>query len=383
MTRLRIFLTTSHISSVYMTLHAAATRQQEDVDILLVDGGARRAAVIDAIRCTARLHDWALFHSCSAVLADGHRTEPTLRKRLTRRWKEAPFLRPVYNALLRMYQLRQQRREERMLRSLLAPFLGNNHRVEVHLHTQNRLEAPLRMLFPDLRPVFFEHGLGDYHYLLEQGRMRGPFVAVFAERFAAYLEKQGRLDQEVIPLALPTDIHVPMTRVLTALAVPPTPVPNHRRLVVVLLEAVDMYVVPPTFWGAYIDHVLSALPGPERYHFLLKPHPAASASSLAATVLRFKELGLSFTLMDHPRLKGIAAEVLFAAYCDRTDHVFCLFSSACFYLSRLYRAPHITYHYSTTWMERWTGNAPPMYKRHFAALQPLITEVFAERCVPY
>jgi hypothetical protein len=151
----------------------------------------------------------------------------------------------------------------------------------------------------------------------------------------------------------------------------------------VLLEAVDMYVVPPAFWGAYIDHVLSALPDPQGHHFLLKPHPAASPASLEATVRRCAELGLSFTLMTDPKEMGIAAEVLFAAYADRTDHVFCLFSSACFYLSRLYRSPHITYHYSTSWMERWTGQAPPMYKRHFAALKPLIEQVFAERCVPY
>lgn len=383
MSRLRIFLTTSHISSVFMTLHAAATHQPDDVDILLVDAGARRRAVIDAIRSTARLHPWALVHNCSIVLADDHRSEPTLRKRLTRRWKEAPVLRPIYRALLRVHIVRQQHRHVRMLRSLLGPYGFDHDRVELHLHAQNQLEAPLRALFPTAQPVFFEHGLGDYHYLLEHGRMRGPFVALFADRFTAYLHRQGKLDQEVRPIAIPADISSPMLRLLNDLEVPRTPLPDDRRFVLVLLEAVDMYMVPQAFWGAYIDHIISTLPGSERFHFLLKPHPAASATSLAATVHRCSELGLSFTLLDDPRHMGIAAEVLFAAYADRTDHVFCLFSSACFYLSQLYRSPHITFHYSTTWMEQWTGKAPPMYKRHFAALKPLIEQVFAERCVPY
>ncbi len=383
MARLRIFVTTSHISSVFMTLHASATHRPEDVDVQLVDGGARRRAVIEAIRGTARLHPWALMHSCSTELVDEHGPGPSLLKRLTRKWKEAPILRSIYGVLLRRHAHRRQERDERMLRTLLAP-LGTGHTtVELHLHTQNHLEAPLRSLFPEARPVFFEHGLGDYHYLLEHGRMRGPLIALFADRFAGYLARQGQLDQEVRPILLPPDLHGLMIRLLEELDLPSTPVPPDRRLVFVLLEAVDMYEVPHSFWAAYIDHVLSALPDHRSHHFLFKPHPAASTASLEATVRRCTELGLSFTLMTDPKQMGIAAEVLFAAYADRTDHVFCLFSSACFYLSRLYPSPHIAYHYSTSWMERWTGNAPPMYRRHFAALKPLIEQVFAERCVPY
>ena len=144
-----------------------------------------------------------------------------------------------------------------------------------------------------------------------------------------------------------------------------------------------MYQVPGAFWGAYIDGILNAISDSSGIHFLLKPHPSASAVSLAATLARCRERGISFTLMDDPLHKGVAAEVLFAEHAARTEHVFCLFSSACFYLSMLYPAMGITFHYSTERMERWTANAPPMYKRHFEALKPLIRGVFAERCVPY
>lgn len=383
MHRLRIFLTTSHISSVFMTLHARATHAEGDMDVLLVDRGARRRSVTEAIRCASALHDWSLFHSFSTEVDDDHRFEPSLRKRLTRRWKELPLLRSIYSVLLRGYEARAQRADLAALKGLLAGTIGPGASVELFVHTQNHLQPALLRLFPGANLSFFEHGLGDYHYIIEHGLQRGPMIALFGGRFAEYLQKRGIDPREVRHIELPADVPALMTRMLDALRLPHLSIPDERPVAWVLLEAVDMYEVPQAFWGAYIDRVLAALPDPVRYHFLLKPHPSASATSLAATIERCKERGLSFTLMDDPLHKGMAAEVLFAEHMERTEHVFCLFSSACFYLSQLYRDRRIIYHYSTDFMDKWTGNAPPMYKRHFGALKPLISEVFAERCVPY
>lgn len=238
-------------------------------------------------------------------------------------------------------------------------------------------------LFPSAVLAFMEHGLGDYHYVIEHGRPKAPLHALFAARFMKYLDERGVPSQDIRSIDLPKDMSGILLQCLEELRVPVAPTPSGKPIVWILLEAVDMYEVPHEFWGAYIDHVLSNLPDPLDHHFILKPHPIASTPSLEVTIQHCTERGLSFTMMDDPRFKGIAAEVLFAAHAASVRHVFCLFSSACFYLSQLYKDPRITYHYSTDFMDKWTGNAPPMYKRHFAALKPLIEEVFAERCVPY
>lgn len=382
--RLRIFVTTSHISCVYMALHAQRTAAPHDKDVLLVDIGTRRKEVIDSIRAAATMHQWALVHSFSGEVDDNHRFEPTLKKKLTRRWKELPIIRNIYSWLLLRYE--QQRDAELNARMLaLLPELKREQSIEVFGHTQTHLNNLITRMQPSARTFYFEHGLGDYHYITHGGRLLAPLFALFADAFRHCLIRQGITPDQVHELSVPPEFPALAARQLEIMAFSgnKASLQPDKPIVLILLEAVDMYEVPTSFWGAYIDHILSALPEPGRYHFLLKPHPVASSSSLKTTVAHCSKRGIDFTLLDEPWQKSIAAEILFAQWAERTEHVFCLFSSACFYLSQLYRDPRITYHYSTDFMDRWTDNAPPMYKRHFEGLKPLIKEVFSERCQPY
>ena len=382
--RIRVFITTSHISCVYMTLHARSTRSAGVRDVLLVDAGQRTGVLIHLIQEVASMHDWSLVHDFSDHVTTDHRFEPGVFKRLTRRWKEAPLARNIYGALLKRHLHKRDAAYRVRLRDLLRDVIKPTEEVVIYAHTQSPISEPLRLEFPQARLSFFEHGLGDYHYIVDQGQLRGPFRALFAEGFKRFLELRGIPSDQVLPLTLPVDYPQLASELMRKHGAPTDKSrPAEKPFVFVLLEAVDMYEVPEQFWGAYIDHLIGALDHPERYHYLLKPHPTQSAVSFRATEARFRGLGLSYTLLDDPADRGIAAEVLFARWSASTEHVFCLFSSACFYLSQLYRDPHITYHYSTTFMEKWTGNAPPMFKRHFDALKPLIEEVFAERCQPY
>lgn len=381
--RTRVFVTTSHISALYMTLHARATWIAGDRDVFLVDIGTRSTAVLAAIYRAAALHRWDALHSHSTVAEEDHRFEPGLMKRLTRRWKEVFPLRPLYDRSRKRFE---QRRDARLMADLERTIgaLLDVVDLEVFGHTQTVLNDLIARMRPRARSAYFEHGLGDYLYLVEGGRPRGPMYALFASGFKRFLSSRGIAEGNVRQLELPADFHSIALEQLSGVA--PDTVRSgsqDRPVVLVLLEAVDMYEVPDAFWGAYIDHVLAVLDEPQRFHFLLKPHPIASAGSLRATEAHCERLGLSYELLDAGWQRGIAAEVLFAQWTERTHHVFCLFSSACFYLSQLYRQSHITYHCSPDFMDRWTGQAPPMYKRHFEGLKPLIKEVFSERCIPY
>ena len=382
----RVFICTSHISSLYMSLHARATWKAGMRDVLLIDTGLRRTSVINAILGTTKLHQWSIVHNFSARLADDRSFKPGWRKRLTREWKNSKLVRPVYGWLLQSYLQRRDARFRPVLHDVLHPVTDNGAPIEVFAHTETYLQRPLLQLHPYATIAFFEHGQGDYIHILSGNKPRGPLHALFAAPYRRFLEERGVASEWVRPLLIGDDfpsIANDLLRSLPAAGVSTAEPATGRILVFILLEAVDMYQVPSSFWGAYIDHVLAAIEEPRRYHFLLKPHPSQSPISLQMTLARCSERGISFTVLDAPEHQGIAAEILFARWSDRTEHVFCLVSTACFYLSQLYRDPRIKYHYSTTFFERWTGDAPPQFKRLFSEMKPLITKVLAERCQPY
>lgn len=386
MARTRVFVTTSHISCVLMCIHARHTAQPGDRDILLVDTGERQGPMLRIIEEAASLHAWALYRNFSDEPPSGITYKPSLWKRTMRRMKELPVARAFYRVALRAFERRRDARYGRLLADLLRPFLAQGEQLVIHGHTQTHLNQLLAAQHPEAPCVFFEHGIGDYIFIVEGGRLRGPMIALFADRFSAYLRRHGIDDKGISPLPMPIPFPDVARQLLERHPDAASPDPTAaigKPLVLVLLESVEVYEVPRRFWAAYIDHVLSALDDPHRYHFLLKPHPRASAEALRCTEDHYRALGLSFSLLDEPWQKNMAIEVLFARWADRTEHVFCLFSSACFYLSQLYMAPGIAYHSSIDFMDAFIGNAPPLFRRQLEAVKPLVKEVFSERCLPY
>lgn len=383
--RVRVFIATSHISSVFLTLHAKATHRPEHIDILLVDIGTRRDEVVRLILEAARMHQWAFVHSFSLRVPDDHRFEPGLRKRLTRKWKNTALIRPFYHAMLRRFERKRDIRYRNILRAMIGPYVPTGTTLLIHAHTETYMPTPLMQEFPGSECLFFEHGQGDYIYILRNGEQIGPLHALFAEPFKRYLAAQGLPNDRILPLNVPSDLRPIAQELLHASGVDPgTPSSTHDKpYVLILMEALDMYNVPSAFWSAYIDHVLTVLSDPHGFHFLLKPHPSQSATSISLTKARLDALGLCYTLLDHGAQKSIAVEVLFSAWAERTQHVFCLVSTGCFYLSQLYQDPKITYHYSTSFMARWMKYAPPQYTALFKEMVPLIEHVLAARCLPY
>ena len=382
--RTRIFICTSHISCVYMALFARDTWAAGMKDILLVDTGIRRSEVVRSISEAASLHRWRTFHSFSEEVGIEHRFEPSLRKRLTRRWKGAPVIRTIYSWLLKRYMSARDRRYAAELMIVLGADATAGS-VEVFAHTETYLRHPLQQLFPSSACTFMEHGQGDYIHIIEGGKPIGQLRALFAVPFKCFLERYGQGSDWVLPLRLPDDFPAIAADLLAkhelGNTAPMVEVTMH--VVYVLLEALDMYNVPPEFWGAYIEHIIGSLDDPKKYHFILKPHPRQSALSMEHTRSSCDKSGITYSILEGGLGHSLATEIEFARWAGRTEHVFCLVSSGCFYLSQLYRDLRITYHYSTEFMERWIGDAPPQYKRLFAKMKPLISEVLAERCVPY
>jgi hypothetical protein len=383
---IRIFVTTSHISTVYMTMLAQATRSDAFIDILLIDTGIRRKELLTLISETSEFHKWALVHNFSDEVTEAHDFKPSLRKTITRKAKTWPGIKQVYDGMLTRYMNKRDAGYGVKLEQLLEPFIKSAQVSDLYLMTQTYLNRPLTQLFSGASINYMEHGIGDYYYILDKATPQGKMHAVFASPYRKYLANLGIANDWVLDLPgkdkFPALAKELLERHKISLRTDELPLPE-KPIVYLLLEAVDMYNVDDSFWTAYIDHILKELKDPGSYHFLLKPHPMHSKHSIEKTEQYFGKLGLDYSILGGENYSSAAAEVLFSRWEDRTEHVFCLFSSSCFYLSQLYCNPKIRYYYSTEFMSRYIDNAPPQYYKLYVEIRPLIEQVFAERCKPY
>jgi hypothetical protein len=381
--KLRIFVTTSHISTVYMTLLAKATCTKEYTDILLLDGGYRREELLKLINDIATYHSWQLVHSFSEHVEANHDFKPTLRKRLTRKWKTLPLIRSFYQWLLQKHTVRKEEQYKSTLLKLL-PQINAGQKVEFYMITQTHIGATLSAIFPAAKKCFMEHGIGDYFYVQEKNEPDKKFFAIFSAPFRKYLEQSAQPFEYVHPIPGLENFSSFAAELLRNNSFTLPEIPSQTKPVVfILLEAVDMYNVPINFWKEYLEHITQQLASPEQYHYIMKTHPIQSGVSIANSEAFFREKNYTYTLLAGEKLSSVSVEVLFTRWADQTDHVFCLFSSGCFYLSQLYKNKNITFWYSTKFMSRYIGNAPPQYKKHYEGLRPIIENVFAENCKPY
>ncbi len=383
---IRIFLTPSHICTVYLSMLARETKTEDQIDILFIDASRRKQGLINVITETSKLHNWNLFHDFSIVESEELDYTPSTRKSFTRKIKNWPIVKNIYNFLLQRHFKSVDQKYRTELQHLLADYSIADAKVSLFMLTQTYLNRPLQQLFPKASINYAEHGIGDYYHILDPNISKGNFYCVFSVAYKRYLEKTGHSTDWVKALpqiaSFPTLAGELLVNYNKSIRLDQLIVPE-KPCVFVLLEAVDMYQVNYSFWTEYLDQIFSQLETPGKYHYLLKPHPMQSEASLIATKKHLEDLGYSYTLLNHPTLINASAEVIFSFWKDKTEHVFCLFSSGCFYLSKLYAGEKIKFWYSTAFMSKHLGNAPPQFYKSFTESRKMIEEVFAENCIPF
>ena len=384
--RLRIFNTSSHVCTVYLTMLARETRQAGDIDILFLDAGARRKGSVEVILQTAKLHEWAKVHDFSISFDESKGYKPSTRKVITRRIKAWPVIRSIYNFLLASHMKSQDKKYRPLLSEILDPFIKDKKSIEIFQLTQTALNRQLMQLFPDASINYIEHGVIDYLFVLKPETPKGNFYGVFAEQYKRYLQKRNLPTDWVRQIPGTSDFPIiadeNILRLSEKIHFEQLDIPD-KPCVFVVLEAVDIYYVKPTFWGEYMDRIFAQLPYPEKFHYLLKPHPMQSEESLTATIKHFDSLGYQYTLLNQSSMSMVCAEVLFTLWKKKIEHVFCLFSAACFYLSLLYANEKIKFWYSTDFMRKHADKAPPDIHKAFLGACELIEEVFVDNCTAY
>ncbi|CAN5736593.1 hypothetical protein BH11BAC7_BH11BAC7_32410 [soil metagenome] len=378
----RIFLATSQISTVYAMMISKASRTIGMKDVMFLDGSKRRKSLSTLIKNTAEVYNWDLVHDFSILMEEDYDFNPTITKSITRKVKAWPMLRWLYKMLLGKKTAVAELKYRDELKQVLASYLEEGVKISLFLQTRTFLNRSLLQLFPDAEVNYLEHGMGDYYYMLDPKTVKGNFYCLFAESYKRFLAQNGNSSEWVKQLP-GISTFAGIAQKLNAQESNPISVPGDKPYIFILLEAVDMYEVKPAFWSEYPDHIFAQLKNPSAYHYLLKPHPMQSSFSIAATKEHFDKQGYCYTLITKPDYITRGAEVLFQQWADKTEHVFCLFSSSVYYLSKLYSDDNITFWYSTEFLSRYISNAPPQYYKLFKEIRPLIENVLVENCKPY
>ena len=359
-----------------MSVYARKTKRQNFTDVLITDNFFKKEALLKLIADSSEYHEWDKFLNLSRPIDDSADLKPSLRKKIMRRIKWFPLIRTVYNKLLLRAQSEYAQKYAEVLREKLGDVI--QEKVELHLLTQTALNDPLQKLFPAAKVSFFEHGMGDYFYVLKDNFGKGDFYCVFADLLSRDLQRK-QLSNEFVRSFIDADefekaIIFAGRSCLEACQSIYRP---EKKYILFLMDCSEIYHPPEHFWEDYVKRCLQEVERPEDFCWLVKPHPNQSNGALEKTKNYFLNSGLDVIFLDDPKFVSLSAEFLFITFKDRVDSVFTTFSSAIFYLSHFYPQT-AKYYLLYDFVGQYFSKAPKQYLEIFHGLNEFYTGMFAD-----
>ena len=365
-----------------MILYARKTKTEAYKDVLVLDWPDKKASLTKVITDTKKIYNWVDVINLSRTISDETDLAPSSKKKLIRKLKEIFFLKPAYNLLLKRHRAKCAKIEEQTILSHLA---GKGEVVEVNILTQTGIIESLFKLFPKAAVNYFEHGMGDYFLIQKVKRVDFNFYCIFNERFKEYLVTRNLPGNYVKGFIEAGDFLAISKETINADEKRDEIISQYQfagKKVLILLESVEIYNVPDNFWTDYLDLCMSKIPNPQDYTFILKPHPAQS----------FKAIELSKShMINHYKVKTVviegnkavnySVEVLYSMWDDSTDYVFTVFSSALYYISKIYNNKQTKYFYAFDFFKDYTKNAPAQFVYIFNGIEDVVKNVLSENCV--
>lgn len=359
-----------------MSVYARGSKREGMKDVLIIDNFLKKRALLDLHRETAEFHQWDYVLDMSIPIDNDIDLKPGWRKKIMRKIKVLPLIRFFYGRLLKRAQTDYAERYAEILRDKLDGFFEPE--VTLNLLTQTALNAPLVHLFPKAEVNYFEHGQGDYFYVLKDKVGQGNFYCVFANQLQAYLNAQ-KLPADFVKSFINTELFE--KAVLFAgracrervEAISKSP----KRIVIFLMDSCEIYHPPDNFWSDYLQRCLQEIENPEQFLWVVKPHPNQSNGVLEKTKFIFQQSGLDFVFLEDPVFVSLSAEYLFINLKDKTDAVFTTFSSAIFYLSHFY-PKQSRYYVLYDFVGKYFTNAPKQYLEIYRGLNKFYTGMFSD-----
>ena len=378
---LRIYLPTTHTGAVLMAIHAEKTKNVETKDVLMIDYPPLKESLIHLIKRSDVIHSWDKIVDFSKPINDDINKKPSLRKQITRKLKELPLIKNIYQKLLESYSLKQKKQFKLSIEDSLGGLKSN--KIILNVLTKTALNEALFELFPDAQINYFEHGIGDYMYYDQNKIKSGNFYSVFAKEFKAFLtNKNSKISENVFDYINGNEFETALKKLEknTIISAPQELVKTKKPIVFLLLENVEMYAVEDCFWTDYIDVCLSKISNPNEYLFVIKPHHNQSFDAIKKTIDYMDLKKLDFFLLTKNNYMHMGAEILFYFIKSNTYFVFSLFSSSIYYLSKLYPSTEIGYYHGYNLFKKYTKKSPKQFTEIYEGIGPIITNVLSGNC---
>lgn len=365
-----------------MIIYARKTRKEGNKDVLVLDSPDKRKALIKVITDTKKIYNWATIIDLSHSLDDSHDLKPNRKKRFVRKVKDNLFVKPVYDFLLKRHRKKQEKIEEQKITSALFN-LGEV--TDINILTQTFINNSLVKLYPKATVNYFEHGMGDYFLIQKVKRTPFNFYCVFAEKFKKYLVQKG-LPGEYVKEFITQEEFTSIARETIDKSDERDEILSQYKIegkkVLILLEGVEIYHVPDNFWTDYLDLCMSKVGNPHEYTFILKPHPAQSFRAIELSKKHMQNHYKVKTLvMENSYSVNYSVEVFYSLWNDSTDYVFAVFSSAVYYVSKIYANKQTKYFYAIDFLKGYTKHAPAQFLYLFNGIEDLVKNVLSENCV--
>lgn len=377
----RVFVCTSQINALYMILYARKTLKPGYQDVLILDAIPKRKALINVLINTKKVYDWSRIIDLSIPVEDEKEIAAGLGKRITRRVKTNPLVKPVYDILLKGHVKKKERAEENLLREKLRDL---EEISEINMLTQTGINNALMKLYPKAQINYFEHGLGDYFFVQKIRSHAFNFYCVFANAFRKHLKENGAdnsyvkdlLDEGSFP-ALAKEVLMAdeeKEKIISSIDVP-------GKKVIILLDSMEIYQVPDAYWTDYLDLCISKIDNPKQYTYILKPHHTQTARSIQMSrdhMINHHQVKTVVIENSLPVNYGI--EVLNTVWDQTTNYVFSTFSSGLYYMSKIYHNPGVKYYHAYRFFKKYTKNSPKQFVETYRGLGELM-DVFSENAV--
>lgn len=377
----RIFLTSSHFSTLLMAVYARDTREEGTKDILLIDRAKRKPAVIKHFRDAAAAYAWTAVHDLSIPISHTDDYAPGFVKKMTRRFKSKPLIRNIYNFLLEHHQKKTIKEQQELLRKHIG--IQDEH-VTLFAIKETVLFDALQALFPKAEMNHFEHGLSDYTLLMTDPPSHGNFYCVFADPFRKFLSGKNISFSFVQPFLHPgtfSDVCKAYFNAEKEAAAELKKICSPgKKYALVIMQPVEIYQIDShSFWSVFFDKCRAQIDDPSTVTFIIKLHPYQAKSAAGIAENYFRKYGLQHTILPET-MASSGIEISFSLWQEHINYVFSPYSSALFYISRLFPNAGRTCYYDFELISNFNQRSPAHFVKLWNDSRPLISGVFAEKC---
>jgi hypothetical protein len=368
----RVFLTSSHLSSLMASIIAVKSSKPEDKNYLIIDHYYKKDALISLIQQCDEIFTWSKIIDLSVHIPDQTDLKPRLKKRILRKMKALPLVNSIYNKLLIRHQEKYAYKKSR---EISETFKNNelNECDQLFLLTQTALNSALIKVFPNASICYYEHGLGDYYYFWRQN-LDGIFYGLFGNEFQYFVRKKLQKNISVFGDFEKQDLEFAFEKFHSGISVNLSNLKG-KKLVLFLMDALEGYNPPENLWSDYLNQSLTQVEKPGDFVVLVKPHPNQSNGVIQQTRQLLEKKNLNYVFLDDPIFISLSVEIIFSYLQEEVHYFISTFSSSIFYLAKFYPGK-CEFILMYDFVEKYLRNGPKQYLDHFYGLEPLIQDVF-------